>query len=150
MRLTRFDAYDRLLPSTASISSTRASFAFDEIASRTYGLLRVPHTLPALKRVASPSDEQSNTQRFHDAEVAPMYLLRGFAALVESVTYLSRRDSMRRLADLSAVAHAPSRRRDRSSARPVKIRPLCDLARLPSKSILHQRISFEIRRVQYE
>jgi hypothetical protein len=119
MRFTRFDAYDRLLPSTASISSTRASFVFDEIASRTYGLLRVPHTLPVLKRVASPSDEQSNTQRFHDAEVAPMYLL-AFAVLVESVTYLSRRDSMRRLADLSAVAHAPSRRRDRSSANPVK------------------------------
>lgn len=66
------DAYDQFLPSNASNSSTRASFVFDEIASRAYGLFRVPHTLPALKRVASPSDEQSNTRRFHDADVAPM------------------------------------------------------------------------------
>jgi len=69
--LTR-DAYDWLLPSTASISSTRASFALDEIASRAYGLFRFPPAPPALKGVASPSDERSSTQRFHDAVVAPL------------------------------------------------------------------------------
>jgi len=34
------DAYDRFLPSAASISSTRASFALDEVTPRTNGILR--------------------------------------------------------------------------------------------------------------
>lgn len=51
MRSTRADACDRFLPSTASISSTRASFALDEIASRAYGLLRLPYSPPTLEEL---------------------------------------------------------------------------------------------------
>jgi len=45
------DACDRFLPSTASISSTRASFALDEIASRVHGLFRIPQPPPALEEL---------------------------------------------------------------------------------------------------
>jgi hypothetical protein len=64
--LTR-DAYDRFLPSAASISSTRASFVLGEVAPRANGIVSVPPVPPVLKGVASPSDERSSTQRFHAA-----------------------------------------------------------------------------------
>jgi len=64
------DAYDRFLPSTASISSTRASFGLDEIASRAHGFFTDSVFAACPGGVASHRSTQSSTQRFHDAEVA--------------------------------------------------------------------------------
>jgi len=147
--LTR-DAYDWLLPSTASISSTRASFALDEIASRACGLFRFPPAPPALKGVASPSDERSSTQRFHDAVVAPLDRCFGVCFSLERrgvffpcVRHRSNRcracraaREMHRLTNLFAWAHTSGLRRDRPVAKPVKTSPLYDPTRLPSKGAL--------------
>jgi len=57
------DACDRFLPSTASISSTRVSFALDEVpASR-------PREFFRSRDRHSPGGECSSTQRFHAARV---------------------------------------------------------------------------------
>jgi len=55
---------------------------------------------------------------------------------------------MYRLANPFAWAHTPSRRRDRFEARPVKISPAHDPARLPSKGPFLQRMSCDTHRVR--
>jgi len=65
LRLPR-DACDRLLPSTSSISSTRASFASDEIASPTREMFGLASSA-RLDGVASRRADDRRAQRFHDA-----------------------------------------------------------------------------------
>jgi hypothetical protein len=55
---------------------------------------------------------------------------------------------MHRLTNPFALAHTPSRRQDRFVARPVKISPTCDPARLPSKSAFLQLMPCDTNRAQ--
>jgi len=132
--LTR-DAYDRFLPSAASISSTRASFVLDEVAPRSNGIFPVPPRPPALKSCL-PSDERSSTQRFHAAGVALGDRRFGVCFSLDRDGLLFHHDRRRptqcrarravsvcRLADPSAVAHTPRQRLDPLLARPMKTSP---------------------------
>jgi hypothetical protein len=144
------DAYDRFLPSAASISSTRASFVLDEVAPRPNGILSVP---PKAARPEGVASRRTN-DRAPSGFTPPWWLW-----WVDAFAFASRSNrggllfhhgrrrptqyrachtvSMRRLANPFAVAHASRQHLDRLLAGPVKASPPHDQTRLPSKGAFH-------------
>jgi len=131
------DACDRFLPSAASISSTRVSFALDEVPASRLRTFSVPHS-PRVRR-----------RTFEHPAVSRR---RGDCGGTEpdrsdpNHCRACRASSMRRLADLSAAAHVIEAAPRALTTRPVKTSPFCDPARLPSKGAFHRLASCDAHR----
>jgi hypothetical protein len=134
------DAYDRFLPSTASISSTRVSFALDEIASRACGLFRIPHTPPVLEELPPVG---------RTIEHPAVSRRRGGSggSRIDPVTHLSGRSTApacRSLCSGPRLRSAPRSLRSETREDPTGRDP----ARLPSKSAFLRLASCDTRRAQ--
>jgi len=139
------DAYDRFLPSTASISSTRVSFALDEVCPSLERNLSVPSSPPALQELppdGRPIEHPAVSRRRSGSggsTLGACFSL-GHGGLLfhhgrhrPTQCRACRTVSMRRLANPFAAAHASRRRLDHFVAGSVKTSPPHDPTRLPSK-----------------
>jgi hypothetical protein len=135
------DACDRFLPSTASISSTRVSFALDEVsASR----LRTFSASAFTTDSGESMIEHPAISRRRGGSGGPSLSIR-------STQCRACRASPRcRLSDLSAAAHTIEAAPRLLPARPVKASPLCNRARLPSRGTFHRLTSCDACRVRSE
>lgn len=139
------DACDRLLPSTASISSTRVSFALGEIASRAHGLFRIPWPPPNLKSCLRRFDD-----RAPGGFTPPWWLWWNDACVSSSfdpVPCLSRLRDVPACESLRSGPHIATAPRA-LSAKSVKTSPLCVLARLPSSGAFHRLESCDPHRAR--
>jgi len=120
------DACDRFLPSTASISSTRVSFALGE----------VPASRLRTTSVSACAARPETNIRAPSGFTPPEWLWWMSNDILRSSNHCRacRAPSMCQLADPSVVAHTSKLRLERCATWSVKTSPFCDLARLPSKS----------------
>jgi len=120
------DACDRFLPSTASISSTRVSFALGE----------VPASRLRTTSVSACAARPETNIRAPSGFTPPEWLWWMSNDILRSSNHCRacRASSMCQLADPSVVAHTSKLRLERCATWSVKTSPFCDLARLPSKS----------------
>jgi hypothetical protein len=142
------DACDRFLPSAASISSTRASFALDEVTPRSNGILRFrPRRPPCRVCDRAPS-----------GFTPPRWLWRvdvcffaSIAVACCSTATIADRSSVMPVAPRGCAGlRIPSQRpthpalcRDRSASRPVKASRLRDRTRLPSMRCISRPMPYD-------